>query len=95
MVFPSLYEGFGLPIPEAFQYGLPVITAKNSSLPEVGGSAAIYMEDAFSGEELAGLMAGILHMSDEERRVIQKKGKEQMAKFSWDQCAAETAAYLK
>ena len=45
LVFPSHYEGFGLPVAEAMSQACPVITRRNSSLPEAGGSAAIYCDD--------------------------------------------------
>jgi glycosyltransferase involved in cell wall biosynthesis len=43
VIFPSLYEGFGLPVLEAMQLGTPVITSRTSSLPEIGGDAALYV----------------------------------------------------
>ncbi len=55
MVFPSLYEGFGLPVLEAMQLGTPVITSKVSSLPEVGGNAPIYI-DPYSSESIRGAL---------------------------------------
>lgn len=66
-VFPSLYEGFGIPILESFSYGIPVITARNSSLPEVGGDAAIYMENVHSSEQLEEAMQTIINMDVQER----------------------------
>jgi glycosyltransferase involved in cell wall biosynthesis len=56
LVFPSLYEGFGLPVLEAMACGTPAITARNSSLPEVGGDAALYLDDATNAGELAELI---------------------------------------
>ena len=92
--FPSLYEGFGLPILEAFHYGTPVITAKNSSLTEVGGDAALYLEDTNDAEALSALMYQVLNMNEEERNCWIEKGKNQLAKFSWGKCAQETRAIL-
>lgn len=90
VLFPSLYEGFGLPILEAFEYGLPVITCRNTSLPEVGGDAAFYLKDELSADELAGLMKQIIHLTPEERKIIKDKDNEQLIKFDWEKCAEQT-----
>lgn len=87
-VFPSLYEGFGLPILEAFAHTVPVVCAKNSSLPEVGGDGALYFE-ATSSEDLARVLARVLE-DESLRSVCVQKGLEQLAKFSWEKCARET-----
>ena len=94
VIFPSLYEGFGIPILEAFEYGLPVITAKNTSLPEVGGDAALYLDDELSAEELAQLMDKVMQLSVEERESIAQKDKKQLKKFDWNKCATETYQLL-
>lgn len=92
-VFPSLYEGFGLPILEAFASRVPVITANNSSLPEVGGEGALYF-DATDENELADRIRNIL--SDESlRNNLIQNGIEQLKNFSWAKCAKETLEYLK
>ncbi|MDR3559631.1 MAG: glycosyltransferase family 1 protein [Candidatus Pacebacteria bacterium] len=92
-VFPSLYEGFGIPILEAFAARVPVICADNSSLPEVGGEAAVYF-DGQSPTDLAEKIKKVL--SDENlRKTCVKKGLERIKKFSWEKCAQETLEYLK
>lgn len=92
-VFPSLYEGFGLPVLEAMASQTPVISAQNSSLPEVGGSAALYFK-AESPKELAEQIRKII--SDEDlRNDLIERGLEQIKKFSWENCAEETLNYLK
>ncbi len=91
-VFPSLYEGFGIPILEAMAAGVPVIAADNSSLREVGGDAAVYFQ-AEDERELARKMREVIS-SEVLRNELVFKGKEQAKKFSWEKCAKETLSYL-
>lgn len=92
-VFPSLYEGFGIPVLEAFAAKVPVICADNSSLPEVGGDAAIYFNGQ-NADDLAEKIKKVL--ADDGLRNIQvAKGLERIKKFSWEKCARETLEYLK
>jgi glycosyltransferase involved in cell wall biosynthesis len=88
-VFPSVYEGFGLPVLESFSYGVPVITANNSSLPEVGGDAAFYIEDCYNVTDLEKQMYKMLSLSSDERERIKAKEYSQLMKFSWKKCAKE------
>jgi len=88
---PSLYEGFGMPILEAFASKVPAILACNSSLPEVGGEAVLYFQNQ---EELAEMFEMVL--TDQNLRTCMiKKGEEQLAKFSWEKCAKETLEFIK
>ncbi len=91
-VFPSLYEGFGLPILEAFAVGVPVLCANNSSLPEVAGDAA-QLFDATQTDELA---QNLLELWEDEtkRTSLIEKGRERLNNFSWDTCARETAEWI-
>lgn len=91
--FPSLYEGFGIPILEAFAAGVPVISADNSSLPEVAGDAALY----FSGKNAEQLAEKIdeLMTNDQLRDELIKKGKARAENFSWKKCARETLKCFK
>jgi glycosyltransferase involved in cell wall biosynthesis len=92
-VFPSLYEGFGIPPLEAMAAKVPVILANNSSLPEVGGDAAMYF-DAQKPEDLADKIERVL--GDETLRAeMIARGLEQAKNFSWRRCAEETLDYLK
>ncbi|HET7302157.1 MAG TPA: glycosyltransferase family 1 protein [Candidatus Saccharimonadales bacterium] len=85
-LFPSHYEGFGLPILEAMSCGVPVITANNSSLPEAGGDAALYIEEATDVKALTDATKKVL--TDEKlRQQMIKKGYKQAASFSWDNCS--------
>lgn len=92
-VYPSLYEGFGIPVLEAFAAQIPVITADNSSLREVAGEAALYFNTS-SAPDLAGKMKEILTKENLRQELI-SKGLEQIKKFSWSKCAQETLEYLK
>ncbi|HLN18815.1 MAG TPA: glycosyltransferase family 1 protein [Patescibacteria group bacterium] len=92
-IFPSLYEGFGIPVLEAMASRVPVICANNSSLPEVGGDAAIYFDDKNS-HDLSEKIQKILTDENLQKSQI-AKGLEQIKKFSWEKCAKETLEYLK
>jgi glycosyltransferase involved in cell wall biosynthesis len=92
-VFPSLYEGFGIPILEAFAAKVPVVCSRNSSLPEVAGDAASYF-DSGSPQDLAGKLGDIIH-NENLRADLVRKGIEQAKKFSWEKCARETLDCLK
>ena len=94
LVYPSLYEGFGLPILEAMAKETIVVTSNNSSLPEVGGDAAFYYNSVFDYNELAIVIQKVLNISSDEKKKIIKKGLSQVQKFSWEKCANETLKTL-
>ncbi len=87
-VFPSLFEGFGLPVLEAMACGAPVITSRSSSLPEVAGDAACYV-DPFSAGEIARALRQLV-CDAELRARLAGAGLEQAARFSWEQTARQT-----
>jgi glycosyltransferase involved in cell wall biosynthesis len=92
-VFPSLYEGFGLPVLEAMACGCPVISSNASSLPEVTGDAAVLVNPS-DVEDLARQMERAL--SDSAlRRDLRQRGLKQAAQFSWDRTARETVAVYR
>lgn len=88
--YPSLYEGFGLPVLEALACGTPVLTSAASSLPEVAGDGAL-MVDPFCVEEIADGLHRLL--TDESlRETVRRRGLENAARFTWPRTAAETVA---
>lgn len=89
-VFPSLYEGFGLPVLEAMASGCPVITSNVSSLPEVVGEAALLV-DPYDVEALAQAMLTVLE-DDELKKAMSRKGIAQAQKFSWEKAGDELLA---
>ncbi len=89
-VFPSFYEGFGLPVLEAMRHGCPVITANNSALPEVGGDAALYV-DAHDTDALVDAINRVLS-NESERAALIQRGRAQADRFSWRACAEATLA---
>ncbi len=92
-VYPSLYEGFGLPPLEAMACGTPVITSNTSSLPEVVGDAGI-MVDPYDVKGLGEAMCEVLE-SDTLQRRMRRKGLERAKKFSWEKTARETVETYK
>ena len=88
LLFPSLYEGFGLPPLEAMSYGLPVVASDRSSLPEVLGEAALYAnpEDA---EDLARSVDRLLE-DHSLRAKLKEAGLQRAAQFSWEEAAKKT-----
>jgi len=93
-VYPSLFEGFGLPVLEAMSCGAPVITSANSSLPEAGGGGALYLKNPRDKEELARKMTKIL-ADDNLRKELSDASLKQARKFSWDKTVAETVALFR
>ncbi len=90
LLYASLYEGFGLPVVDAFACGLPVITSNVSSMPEVGGDAALYV-DPFNTEDIKDKLRMAMEDNDLREEMIEK-GFKQVKKFSWKKAAYETEA---
>ena len=93
LLYPSLYEGFGIPILEAQKAGCPVITTKSSSIPEVAGSGALFLEQVNEKD----IAEKIVYLRQNSSSVtnLQKKGFKNAEGFSWDKCYQETKALYK
>lgn len=93
LVFPSLYEGFGLPVIEAMAASTPVITSNRSSLPEVAGNAAVLI-DPESVEEIAAAME-LIATDSGTRNLLVERGKKRASGFTWDKTAKAVMKTLK
>lgn len=93
LVFPTLWEGFGLPVLEAMACGTPVITSNISSLPEVAGDGAILI-NPYHIEEITAAMKMIINDS-ETRKQLSEKGLKRVNQFSWEKTGLATVEVLK
>jgi len=93
LLYPSWLEGFGLPILEAMACGTPVVTSGISSMPEVAGPAAVYV-DPGSPHGIASSVASLVS-DDSHRQRLARIGLDRARKFSWDQAASATAQALR
>lgn len=87
-IFPSLYEGFGLPPLEAMSAGCPVISSDKTSMPEILGSAAYYFNPEKEDEFLAAIIKVV--SDDRLKEDLRKRGYERIKRYSWDECAKKT-----
>lgn len=85
MIFPSLFEGLGIPVLEAMTAGLPVACSRASCLPEIGGDAAVYF-DPYSVEDIAAQVAEVWQDADLRSKLI-KDGHENIAAYNWTEAA--------
>lgn len=90
-VYPSIYEGFGLPVLEAMQYGTPVITYSNSSIPEIAGDVALYVNDGYLG-----IRKKAKQLLDDPSisKDLAKKSKNQAELFSWESTVTKILSLL-
>lgn len=92
LVFPSFFEGFGIPILEAFKSGVPVITSPVTALPEVGGDAALYA-DPYDADAIAARMTALVQ-DPQLRNACIERGHVQTRRFSWDAGARTVSQIL-
>lgn len=92
-VFPSINEGFGIPLLEAFKFKIPVLVANNTCLPEVGGDAVVLF-DPFSSTDLAQKMQSLLTNKALQEN-LKEKGQERLVYFNWPRASAEILEVFK
>ena len=92
-IYPSIYEGFGFPVLEAMQAGLPVVIPNSGTMPEVAGDAGLYF-DPKDPEGMKNAMLKIIQ-NPELREELSEKSKIQAAKFSWEKAAWQTLELIK
>lgn len=85
-IYPSLYEGFGLPILEAMKNKAIVITTDVSSIPEVAGNAVLYLNDCYDIEQLYKLIKKSIGLSITEKEILINNGIERVKLFTWKKC---------
>jgi glycosyltransferase involved in cell wall biosynthesis len=90
-IFPSLYEGFGIPVIEAMRCGVPVISSSEGALAEIVSGVSLVLEDPKSATELAGKIESVLNDKNKQLTMIEN-GKKRAQEFSWEKTARKTYA---
>ncbi|MCA8956098.1 MAG: glycosyltransferase family 4 protein [Planctomycetes bacterium] len=93
-VFPTIYEGFGLPVIEAMSCGTAVVTTRVASIPEIGGDAVAYVDDPYDADGLSQRLEDVL-LDRELRRDLGSRGMARAATFTWERTARETLAVIE
>lgn len=94
-ILPSLYEGFGMPVIEAQAVGCPVVISATSSLPEVAGSSAIFIDDPTSTDSIKNAILKLLSLNKSQRTRMIKEGKENTKRFDWTSSARKIINIFK
>lgn len=89
LLFPSFWEGLGFPVIEAMSVGLPVIISRTSSLPEVGGDLAYYLDQPNNSNALCQLMINVSNLSEKNRCKLSEESIARAKKFSREKCALQ------
>jgi len=92
-IFPSLYEGFGMPPLEAMKCGTPVVASKISSVPEICADAAVYF-DPYDAKDIANKIMSVYKDTEKKAKLVEK-GFEHVAQFSWRKMAEETLRIIR
>ena len=90
LIYPSFYEGFGIPILEAMKAGTPVLALNSSSIPEVAGNAGVLIDKI----DISMFNEGLSYIEENRSNLIQL-GYLQVSKFNWDKCYSETMGVYK
>lgn len=88
-IYPSLYEGFGMPILEAFAYGCPALLNNKSCFPEIAGDAAMYFDSQEGHSNLPQVLSRLINMSQQERMELIEKGYDRLKLFTWEISSAQ------
>ena len=91
-VYTSEYEGFGIPILEAYQADCPVLLNQTSCFPEIAGDAAVYFHLTEEDSNLVEMLDKVYSMSSDEKFALLEKQKERLAHYSWEKSAKQLAA---
>jgi len=90
-IYPSVYEGFGMPILEAYSADCPVLLNRKSCFPEIAGDAALYFELDYSTSDLEQVMEGFSQFTDNDKSTLIEKQRQRLRLFSWEKAAKEFA----